>query len=231
MKELFSGLFDSEFSTTISVGTYLLCIAVALALGIVIALVHSYRTRYSRSFLVTLALVPAIVCVVIMMVNGNIGTGVAVAGAFSLVRFRSMPGTAREIGSIFLSMAAGLTIGMGYLAFAVLFVIVLCSMILLYQKIGLGIRRGMEKEKTLRITLPEDLDYTAIFNDVFEKYTTHCECVMVKTTNLGSLFRITYEIILKDASLEKEFMDELRCRNGNLEISIGRLEERTSEFL
>ena len=217
---LFRGLFDTDMTAVIAPGQFLLCVGAALALGLVIALSYMYRTRYTRSFVVTLAMLPAVVCVVIMMVNGNVGAGVAVAGAFSLVRFRSVPGTAREIGMLFLAMGAGLICGMGYLAFAVLFTLVLGMVFLLCNQFRFGGSRKNLLYKTLNVTIPEDLDYTGIFTDLFEKYTREHDLVRVKTTNMGSLFRLTYNITLKTDANEKQFIDELRCRNGNLEISI-----------
>ena len=150
------------------------------------------------------------------MVNGNLGTGVAVMGAFSLVRFRSAPGTAKEICSIFLSMAVGLATGMGYLAVAVLFVIIIGGMNILYNVVDFGGQKQVEKD--LKIVIPESLDYTGVFDDLFKEYTSKCELLQVKTTNMGSLFKLDYRIVLKDIAKEKEFLDELRCRNGNLEI-------------
>lgn len=165
-----------------------------------------------------------------MMVNGNVGAGVAVAGAFSLVRFRSAPGTAREIGTIFLAMGAGMVAGMGYLGYAVLVSLLLGFVMLFYQKIGLGEKRGGSREKTLHITIPEDLDYTQVFDELLEKYTSAAEVVSVKTTNMGSLFKLTYQITLRNLMEEKELIDALRCRNGNLEISITRREAEGYEL-
>jgi hypothetical protein len=179
---------------------------------------------------VTLALLPAVVSVVIMMVNGNVGAGVAVAGAFSLVRFRSVPGTAREIGTLFLAMAAGLICGMGYLGYAVLFSVVMGAAMMLLSRFDFGGVRGSFTEKVLRITIPEDLNYNEIFDDIFAQYTTQCDVLSVKTTNMGSLFRLQYQITLRDDSKEKEFIDALRCRNGNLEISIARQEATQYEL-
>jgi len=159
-----------------------------------------------------------VVCVVIMMVNGNVGTGVAVAGAFSLVRFRSVPGTAKEIGAIFLAMGAGLITGMGYLAYAVLFAVVVGGMMCVYTQLGDSKLRKQGVAKTLRITIPENMDYTGAFDDLMESFTKENELVDVKTTNMGSLFKLTYRVVLKDVTQEKAFIDELRCRNGNLEI-------------
>ena len=227
---VFRGIFDTQSTAVISVSEFLICIGAALAIGLVLAGVYTYRNRYTKSFLVTLAMLPAIVCVVIMMVNGNVGAGVAVAGAFSLVRFRSVPGTAREIGAIFLAMCAGLVAGMGYLGYAVLFTVVLCGVMLLYGRLDFGSRRNGEKYKVLHITVPEDLDYTGAFDEVLGKYTSSHELVQVKTTNMGSLFRLTYDLVLNSAEAEKELIDKLRCRNGNLEISVSRRETNVYEL-
>ena len=219
---LFKGIFDSEFTTVISVPDFILCIGVSLIIGLIIALSYMFKTRYTKSFVTTLALLPAVVCVVIMMVNGNVGAGVAVAGAFSLVRFRSVPGTAKEIGTLFLAMGAGLIAGMGYLGFAVLFTVILCFAFLLFQALDFGQKKNASLYKTLNITIPEDLDYTEVFDDILTEYTRSNELVNVKTTNMGSMFRLTYDVILKDASKEKEMIDKLRCRNGNLEINVSK---------
>ena len=228
--ELFRGLFDTDMTVVIAPGQFLLCVGAALALGLVITLSYMYRTRYTRSFVVTLALLPAVVCVVIMMVNGNVGAGVAVAGAFSLVRFRSVPGTAREIGTIFLAMGAGLVCGMGYLAYAALFTVVLCAVFMLYSRLDMGAKKNTATYKVLNITIPEDLDYTAVFDDIFAAYTTEHELIRVKTTNLGSLFRLTYHLTLRTAAGEKAMIDALRCRNGNLEISVSHQETAVAEL-
>lgn len=227
---VFKGLFDNEFTAVISISDFLLCLGVSLFLGLLLATSYMFKTRYTKSFVVTLALLPAVVCVVIMMVNGNVGTGVAVAGAFSLVRFRSVPGTAKEIGTLFVAMGTGLIAGMGYLGFATLFVIVMCGVFVLYNQLDFGGAKRMRVEKTLNITIPEDLDYTNVFEDIFSEYTVSHELVRVKTTNMGSLFRLTYNVSLQDAVKEKEFIDKLRCRNGNLEISVSHLETTASEL-
>ena len=222
MNGLFKGIFDTEAVTSISVTDFLLCITVALSLGAITALSYAYRSRYTKSFAVTLALLPAAVCTVILMVNGNIGTGVAVAGAFSLVRFRSAPGSAKEIVAIFLAMASGLIIGMGYVAYSVLFTLIMCAAFILCNLIGERSRQKDLLYKTVRITVPEDLDYTCAFDDVLAKYTSQYELTSVKTVNMGSMFRLTYDAVMLDGSNEKEMIDELRIRNGNLEISVSR---------
>lgn len=230
LDSLFKGLFDSDFSVVISVTDFLLCLGFSLILGLIMALCYMYRTRYTKSFVVTLALLPAVVCIVIMMVNGNVGTGVAVAGAFSLVRFRSAPGTAKEIGALFLAMGAGLIAGMGYLGFATLFTIIMCIMFLLYNHIDFGSKKNAAMYKTFNVTIPEDLDYSGVFEEVFEEYATSCELVNVKTTNMGSMFRLTYDVVLRDVSKEKELIDKLRCRNGNLEITVSKQETIVTEL-
>ena len=225
MPEIFKGLFDTSTSVTISITDFLLCVGVALVLGVFLAVVYAVKSRYTKSFLITLGILPAVVCIVIMMVNGNVGAGVAVAGAFSLVRFRSAAGTAKEIAVIFLAMAAGLVCGMGYLAYAALFTLIIGVIFLALQFIKIPQSKSVLKQKTLRITIPEDLDYTSIFNDIFDKYTTEYKLTNVKTSNMGSLFKLTYHLTEKDITKEKEMIDELRVRNGNLEISISEQEE------
>ena len=230
MEAIFKGLFDTELTAVISPTNFILCLGTALVLGLIMAFAYMFKARYTKSFVCTLALLPAVVCIVVMLVNGNIGTGVAIAGAFSLVRFRSVPGTAREICALFLAMAAGLIVGMGYLAFSLLFTLVMCGAFLLYTLLNLGGKRSVEEEKVLTVTIPEDLNYSQVFGDIFEKYTLSHQLVRVKTTNMGSLFRLTYHIRMKDVAEEKEMIDAIRCRNGNLEISISVQETAAMEL-
>lgn len=217
LDSLFRGVFDTELTTVIAPVDFLLCVGVSLLIGLLLCAMTMWRAQSSGSFVVTLALLPAVVCVVIMMVNGNVGTGVAVAGAFSLVRFRSAPGSAREIGAIFIAMGAGFVAGMGYLGYATLFSLILGGVTMLYTVLHLG--EG-SRNKTIHITIPEDLDYTGVFEPVLKKYTTDYALKRVKTTNMGSLFKLTYDLTLRDPTKEKMFIDELRRRNGNLEISV-----------
>ena len=179
-----------------------------------------FKTKYSQSFAVTLAVIPAVVQLIIMLVNGNIGAGIAVAGAFSLVRFRSAPGSAREIGSIFLAMATGLATGMGYVAIAGIFFVIIAGFMLLLAAAGFG--KGSSGERTLRITIPESLDYEGLFDDLFEEYTDGASLEKVKMTNVGTMYELSYEIKLKTDNVPKEFIDKLRCRNGNLNIICSR---------
>ena len=227
---LFRGLFDADMVSVISVTDFLLCVGCSLIFGLILAVGYMYRCRYTKSFIVTLALLPAVVCVVIMMVNGNVGAGVAVAGAFSLVRFRSVPGTAKEITMLFLAMGAGLIAGMGYLGYALLFTVIMCLLTVVYSLLNFGTRKNAALYKTMNITIPEDLDYTGVFEDLLEEYTSSYELIRVKTTNMGSMFRLTYNLTLKDASKEREMIDKLRCRNGNLEISVSKQETTVVEL-
>jgi len=230
LDDLFRGLFDSDLTTVISVTDFLLCMGFSLILGLVMAFAYMYRTRYTKSFVVTLALLPAVVCVVIMLVNGNVGTGVAVAGAFSLVRFRSVPGTAKEICTLFLAMGAGLIAGMGYLGFAVLFTVVMCAVFVLYNRLDFGAKKNSDAYKTFAITIPEDLDYSGIFDDIFAEYTVSHDLARVKSTNMGSMFKLTYNVTLRDVTREKEMIDKIRCRNGNLEITVSKQETTVTEL-
>lgn len=214
---IFSGTLSSG---TLTAGQFLLLFAAAIALGLIIAFVYSRCGDCSKSFAVTLALLPGIVCVVILMVSGSIGAGVAVAGTFSLVRFRSAPGTAREILAVFLAMAAGLACGMGCVAVAAVFTVLVCLLYALLSRSHFGEEKNGDRHRTMHITVPESLEYAGAFDDIFDAYTESRRLVHVKTTSLGSLNRLTYDIMLRRAGEEKAFIDALRCRNGNLEISL-----------
>ncbi len=220
INQIFGSVFSGN-TATFSIGTILLCTTASIILGIIIAFIYMVNTTYNKGFVITLALMPAMIQMVIMLVNGNLGTGVAVMGAFSLVRFRSVPGTAKEISSIFLAMAIGLATGIGYIGIAVLFVLLIggCNLLLTHSKFG----EAKSMEKVLKITIPEGLDYTEIFDDIFATYLKKWEMLQVKTCNMGSLYRLEYSITLKDLKNEKKMIDEIRCRNGNLEISCGRI--------
>ena len=175
-------------------------------------------------------MLPAIISVIIAMVNGNIGTGVAVAGAFSLVRFRSIAGTAKEICAIFLAMGTGLIAGMGYIGLAAIFTVALSLVLAVSNRLDLGTKRNSDKFKSFRIMIPEDLDYSGVFDELFKDYTSSCELVNVRTTNMGSMFRLTYDVTLKDASKEKELIDKIRTRNGNLEVNVSRQASAATEL-
>ena len=206
--------------TTVTNGTLLLSSLVSIILGAIIAASFNFRNKKSKGFLMTLSVLPFIVQIVIMLVNGNVGTGVAVMGAFSLVRFRSVPGNAKDICSIFLAMAAGLATGTMHLILASLAVIVVCALNIVFTLIPENNASGTEKELT--VLIPEGLDYASVFDDIFENYTTQNELTQVKTVNMGSLYKLKYTIKLKDKTKEKEMLDEIRVRNGNLEVICSR---------
>ena len=212
-------LMNSIISTSgITVSSFLICSAASVLLGIAIAFIHTLKNTYSKSFLVTLITIPVIVEAVIMLVNGNLGAGVAVAGTFSLVRFRSAPGTAREICSLFLAMAVGLATGMGYIFVAVMLVLVvgLLSVILAQSKFMETVSR------TLQISIPENLDYEGVFEPVFADYADRFELVNVRTAQMGTVYKLMYDVTLKNGISTKSFIDAIRVRNGNLEVSLGR---------
>ncbi|MBQ1236210.1 MAG: DUF4956 domain-containing protein [Oscillospiraceae bacterium] len=197
-----------------------------MVLGVLTSLIFTHFTRHTGSLAITLAVLPPIVTLVIMMINGNVGAGLAVAGAFALVRFRSLPGTAKEVCGIFLSVSIGLACGMGYVAVAVVYFLFMSGFIILLEELHFG--QGRLAERQLKITIPEDLDYEEIFDDLLEKYTLRWELVRVHTTNMGTLYELTYEVLMRQKNQSREFINELRCRNGNLSISLGRAADKES---
>lgn len=215
--------------STVTNSDFLLCTLASFIMGLLIAFSFSFKNSKSGNLKFALIVLPPIVQAVIMIVNGNIGTGVAVMGAFSLVRFRSAPGNARDIASIFLAMAVGLAMGAGNIALGVMIGILVCAVNIIYTIISL--KKGPYAEKELIVTIPEGLDYAGIFDGLFQSYTKSHRLVQVKTTHMGSLFRLKYEVVLKDKSQEKKFLDEIRTLNGNLEISLGRKESTPYEEL
>ena len=207
-------------SATLDINSFLLCLGGSAVCGILIAGIHAYRNRTTSNFLMTLILLPMLVQTVIMVVNGNVGTGVAVAGAFSLVRFRSLPGNSREITSVFAAMAAGLANGMGYLELSLVLTLIFgLATLVLETAFAMNAR---VTEKDLRITIPESLDYYHVFDDIFEKYLKRAELVRVKTTNMGSLYELEYAVTEADEEKEKEMIDAIRVRNGNLPVIASR---------
>ena len=198
--------------------TYLICTAVSLVLGAAAAWASGFRSRQSKSFSLAIFLIPAVVQTVIMLVNDSVGAGVAVMGAFSLVRFRSAPGSAKEIVSIFLAMATGLATAKGYVALAAVFVVIIGSVMVLSNFVNIKEKDDLQRD--LKITIPEDLNYAHEFDDLFEKYTKNAKLLTVKTSNMGSLYKLNYRVELKSEDNIQSFIDDLRCRNGNLEIAI-----------
>ncbi len=213
---MFNYIFTSLTQETMTLSVVLICTAVAFAMGLLIALVYMYRNTYNKSFAITLALLPLMIQIVIMLVNGNLGTSVAVLGAFSLIRFRSIAGTARDISSIFFAMAIGLACGMGFVIFAIFITLVICSLSLLLYRFNFAETKVSTYD--LKIVIPETLDYEGVFDDLFEQYTQSSDLTQVRTTNLGSLFELTYVVEFKSKVSTKSFMDDIRVRNDNLNI-------------
>lgn len=214
---------DSVINGVVTLPSFLICVLTALVLGLLTALVFTAYSYHTGSLTISLALLPPVVAVVIMLVNGNVGAGLAVAGTFALVRFRSVPGTAREITGLFMSVSLGLACGMGYVGLAVLFFVIMGSAALILGKLRFG--EGSRAVRQLKITIPENLDYETLFDDLFEKYTLSHELLRVKTSNMGTLYELCYEVRLKEAGISKAFLDEIRCRNGNLTVICGREKE------
>ena len=219
-------LFESVIKDGITIESYLICIGAALLCGLIAAVAASVKSHATKSFVISLVLLPMIVCTVITMVNGNIGTGVAVMGAFSLVRFRSVPGKAKDIAAIFLAMTSGLACSGGYVGIALVFTLIVCAVMLLLSFIPYGDEGAYD----LQITVPESLSFVDAFEDIFAEYTKKHRLVKTKTSNMGSLYKLFYRVEIKDKKQTKEFIDKLRCRNGNLEISLSESAERGEEL-
>ncbi|MCR5203342.1 MAG: DUF4956 domain-containing protein [Lachnospiraceae bacterium] len=216
-------LLNSVSNTGFSIKILCICIVASIIFGFINAVVFLYRYKRSNSFFLTLILVPVTVCVIIMLVNGNIGTGIAVAGAFTLVRFRSIPGTAREITAIFVSMAIGLAAGMGYVGVAGIVLIASSVTVIIFSFLTEKI--FVDKERILKITIPENLDYDGLFDEIFSNYLSRYSLESVATTNMGTMFLLTYSVSFKSNKIPKEFIDEIRVKNANLNISINKREE------
>ena len=226
---MLSHLFYDIFTdTAVDPAMMMLAIGVALLLGLVVAKVYQFKTVYSKSFVMSLALLPTLIAIVIFLVNGSLGAGVAVMGAFSLIRFRSAPGGAKELVSIFLVMTIGIAIGMGYLVFATVFTLIMSLAMLLLEVVNFGQMKHSMRQLT--VVIPESLDYESIFDDIFNKAANHVELANVKTSDMGSLFKIKYIIQLNGRMTEKELIDALRTRNGNLEIAISRYITKENEL-
>ena len=209
-------MFNTILSGNLDLLKFAICMGTAFILGLVIAIVHMLSSRTNKNFVVTLTMLPMLIALVILLVNGNLGTSVAIVGAFSLVRFRSIPGNSREIMFIFFAMAIGLAVGTGYIGYACIFTLTVGLLSLLLTKINFG--DFDSKNKRLTIVIPEDLDYTEVFNEEFKEYLSYNKLIKSKTINMGSMFELTYEVSLKDKKNEKEFIDKLRVKNGNLKI-------------
>ncbi|MBQ2643492.1 MAG: DUF4956 domain-containing protein [Candidatus Saccharibacteria bacterium] len=212
---MFNSIFDST-TTGLSITTGLICAAVALVLGIVIAITHMKTSQTTKGFLTTLATLPLLVMAVMIMINGNLGTSIAILGAFSLIRFRSIQGQAKDLLSVFFAMMVGLACGMGHILFAVVITVIAVVAILIFSYTHF--LEPNKKQRVLKIVVPEDLDYEEVFDEIFQKYTSHAELTRMKTMNMGSLYKLTYDITMKGGVKEKEFLDEIRIKNCNLKV-------------
>jgi len=225
---MFTSILNTTTIETLSASNAMICTAVSLMLGLIISLTDMSGKLYSKNFISTLVIMPVLVQIVIMLVNGNLGTGVAVMGAFSLVRFRSVPGSSKEIIFIFFAMAVGIATGMGYITFSIAVTLIVCLVFLILSKTSFG--ESKIYDRNLKITIPEDLDYTHVFDDLFEKYTKTVNLEKVKTTNLGSMLELHYNVSINNPDEEKNFIDDLRCRNGNLTIVLSRYSSQYDEL-
>lgn len=231
---MFDTIFESEViaqGLSISVTSTVMAVLAALVLGLLISLAYLFSTPKkdrSSSFIMSIIILPAIVAVVILLIGGNLARAFSMAGIFTIVRFRSVPGDSKDISFVFLAMATGLAIGLGYLTLAAVVAVIIGAAIVLVKRSGYGVSK--QREKRLRITVPEDMDYQGVFDDLFLKFTAYHEMQKVKTTNMGTLFEITYDIIMKDGASEKEFIDAIRCRNGNLTINLGVKESNNQQL-
>lgn len=224
VESIFPKTFDpltESYITTFEPWMFFTCLGVAIALGLVAAFCYMFKNMYSKTLVVTIAILPPIVCVLIMLVSGSLGAAVAVGGVFALTRFRSAQGSAREITQIFLSMAVGLVTGLGFIYIAIILVVIIEAMAIVFAITKFG--ESSSKRRTLKVSIPEELDYTDIFDDLFEKYTANASLIKVKLKNLGTIFQLTYDVTLKDVKEEKKFIDEIRVRNANLDVVCSRI--------
>ncbi|MCM1308432.1 MAG: DUF4956 domain-containing protein [Butyrivibrio sp.] len=225
-------MFESIIYTTdtaVSAGTSMLIILSALVLGLAIAFCYIFtqeKGSFTKDFVIAIALIPIVVAVIIMLVGNSVARAFSLAGAFALVRFRSAPGSAKDIAVVFLTVAMGLACGLGYIFFGAAATVIVCAVLVVLSKTRFGEAR--EAQKQLKITIPEDLNYTGVFDDIFKEYSNGCELVSVRTTNMGTMYELTYHISLKAGADEKGLIDSVRCRNGNLNITLGILPNRSS---
>ena len=225
---MFTSIIDTS-SGSASFSSILLCMGVALVLGFVVALIYMLTTeRYTKNFAITLVILPLLVGIVLLSVNGNLGTSIAVLGTFGLIRFRSIPGTSKEISSIFFAMAIGVACAMGQIYYAILFTIVIAIVLVVLSKTSFGVPKPTSRH--LKVMIPEDLDYTNIFEDIFKKYTKSHSLQQVKRVNLGSMYLLDYQLELSAPENEKKMIDELRMRNGNLSITCGIQADKNQEM-
>ncbi|MBQ6335228.1 MAG: DUF4956 domain-containing protein [Erysipelotrichaceae bacterium] len=215
-----TNIFGSIFTGSLTLGQFMLAIVASMFMGLILAIVFMYKNTYTKSFITALVLIPAVETVVIMLVNDNLGVGLSVAGSFALIRFRSVKGNAKELVAVFIAMTIGIICGTGYVALAGVFTLLLSVVMFALTLTGFGTIN--ENQRYLKITIPESLNYEEVFNKILDKYASSWELETIKTLTLGSLFRLEYSLVMKDASKTKAMIDELRTRNGNLEIMCGK---------
>ncbi len=213
-------MFDSIYTSVVTASQFFIMSAASLVSGIIFAWLMSFKVRSKKRFFIVASILPFVVAAVITFVNGNIGAGVAIGGAFGLIRFRSAQGSADELAAILIAMASGIAFGMGYIGYGVVILLGMSILFFLLSFLPIFEHADMEQEKMLKITIPESLEYTGAFDDIFAHYLKKYENAGVKTTGMGSMFKLSFKIRMKDPSEEKAFIDELRTKNGNLEISI-----------
>ncbi len=223
-------MFDSIYSATVTPAQFFLMAVVALVSGFFFSWIMSFHIHSKKRFFIVSAMIPFVVGAVITFVNGNIGAGVAIGGAFGLIRFRSAQGSADEIAAILVAMGAGIAFGMGFIAYGVVILLAMAVLFVLLSNVNIFEHKGLAEDQLLKITIPETLEYNGAFDDAFARYLKKAENIGVKTTGMGSMFRLSYKIQMKDAQEEKAFIDELRTRNGNLEISILPYAEETNQL-
>ncbi len=213
-------MFDSIYTSVVTSTQFFIMAAAAIVTGFIYSWLMSFKIRSKKRFFIVVAIVPFVVAAVITFVNGNIGAGVAIGGAFSLIRFRSAQGSADEIAAILIAMGSGIAFGMGYIAYGVIILLCMAVIFLVLSVLPIFEHKGMSEERMLRITIPESLEYSGAFDDTFDHYLKSYENAGVKTTGMGSMFRLSFKIVMKDPTEEKAFIDELRTKNGNLEIAV-----------
>ena len=222
---MFDTIFQSDSTgsvVTVTMQNAIISILVALALGLVISITYMKTSKvYSKNFASSLIVIPALISVVITLINGNQAASLATIGAFTLIRFRSIQGTSKDLAYILFTVTLGLSTGMGYIPFAIVLTAIVCVILIALSLIKYD--QPKTEMKDLRITIPENLDYSGVFDDIFSEYTTFAELMRVKTTNLGSMYELQYNIVIRDPKLEKNMIDAIRTRNGNLNIVCGKM--------
>ena len=212
---MFNSLFDPN-SLGLDIETVLVSAGAALVLGIALAFTHARTSQTTKGMLVTLAVLPVLVMAVMIMINGSLGTSIAILGAFSLIRFRSIAGRAKDLAAVFAAMMIGLACGMGHVIFGAIImgIYIMATILLTFTPLLEPNRR----ERVLKIVIPEDLDYEDVFDEIFKKYTSRARLVRMKTINMGSLYKLTYDVKIRHGVKEKDFLDAIRVKNMNLKV-------------